>query len=173
MLAEDNAVGPRERMCDRQRASDLYDRARVSWHILAASTQLVYAKTLLKRRLESAMNSILAHCKNPVCDKSRFIDDFDSRKNPDFAGPIMPKCNRPFETPGSIYCGPPLVASGTTGASAAPSPLPESSASARAGPNSLILLIAARRSGGSWPVSRMIAALICSCELGCRSRSTA
>src|SRR5215813_6314166 len=52
------------------RASDLYDRARVSWRILAASTQLVYAKTLLKRRLESAMNSILAHCKNGVCHKS-------------------------------------------------------------------------------------------------------
>src|SRR6516162_10254500 len=44
--------------------------ARVSWRILAASTQLVYVKTLLKRRLESAMNSILAHCKNVVCDKS-------------------------------------------------------------------------------------------------------
>jgi len=40
------------------------------WRILAASTQLVYAKTLLKRHLESAMNSILAHCKNAVCDKS-------------------------------------------------------------------------------------------------------
>ena len=34
--------------------------------VLAASTQLVYAKTLLKRRLESAMNSILAHCKITV-----------------------------------------------------------------------------------------------------------
>ena len=56
--------------CDCQRASDLYDRPRVSWRILAASTQLVYAKTLLKRRLESAMNSMLAHCKNAVCDKS-------------------------------------------------------------------------------------------------------
>src|SRR5262249_18313765 len=51
-------------MCDRHRASDLYDKARVSWRILAASTQLVYAKTLLKRPLESAMNSMLAHRKN-------------------------------------------------------------------------------------------------------------
>lgn len=72
MLEADTAVGPRSACharCDRQRASDLYDRARVSWRILA-STQLVYAKTLPKCRLERAVNSILAHCKNVVCDKS-------------------------------------------------------------------------------------------------------
>ena len=38
------------------------------WHLGGLAD--VYAKTLLKRRLESAMNSILANCKNSVCDKS-------------------------------------------------------------------------------------------------------
>ena len=32
--------------------------------------QELYAKTLPKCRVESAMNSMLAHCKNAVCDKS-------------------------------------------------------------------------------------------------------
>src|SRR5262245_33859240 len=35
-----------------------------------ASQQELYAKTLPICRLESAMNSILAHCKNAVCHKS-------------------------------------------------------------------------------------------------------